>query len=249
LYETSDGCVQWHLMFANREAAGFWDAIAFWNQQQGVLLGDPVSGRFTILRTNDGGQHWSPDESAGLKADPQGESVFAASNSALALGPDGKSVYFVTGGPSGCRVFHFHPAIRGQRGSWTSVKLPLSRHTDSAGMFSIAFRDSNHGVTVGGDYKQPNQREDTAAWTSDGGSTWAAASNPPSGYRSAVAWDRNSQGWIAVGPNGSDVSYDDGKTWEEFDRAGWNAMSLPWVVGPDGRIGMLNRSTLKRHHN
>jgi photosystem II stability/assembly factor-like uncharacterized protein len=126
--------------------------------------------------------------------------------------------------------------------------LPLSQHAESGGIFSIAFRDSNHGVAVGGDYKQPNQDENTAARTSDGGLTWTPVSNPPSGYRSAVAWDGNSQGWIAVGPNGSDVSYDDGKIWKQFDTASWNALSLPWVVGPDGRIGMLNRSALKRRH-
>jgi photosystem II stability/assembly factor-like uncharacterized protein len=248
LYETTDGCVHWHLILTNREPAGFWDAIAFRNRRQGILLGDPVNGRFTILRTNDGGHHWLRDESAGLKVDLQGESVFAASNSALAISPDGISVYFVTGGPGGCRVFHFHPGVRGQPGSWSSVKLPLSQNAETAGMFSIAFRDLSHGVVVGGDYKQPNQRENTTAWTSDGGLTWATASNPTSGYRSAVAWDRNFQAWVAVGPNGSDVSYDDGKTWQQFHRAGWNALSLPWVVGPDGRIGKLNQSTLERRH-
>jgi photosystem II stability/assembly factor-like uncharacterized protein len=248
LYETTDGCAHWHLLFTNPDPAGFWDAIAFWNQQQGMLVGDPVNGRFIIFQTDDGGRHWSRDESAGLEADPRGESVFAASNSALTLSPDGISAYFVTGGPSGSRIFHFHPGVRGQPGKWASVKIPLWHSTETAGLFSIGFRDSKHGVTVGGDHKQPNQGENTAAWSSDGGFTWAAASDPPSGYRSAVAWDQNSDGWIAVGPNGSDVSYDDGKTWRQFDKAGWNALSLPWAVGPDGRIGMFNESALKRRH-
>ncbi|HEX4169123.1 MAG TPA: hypothetical protein VHZ55_26980 [Bryobacteraceae bacterium] len=246
LYETTDGCAHWRSAFANPEPAGFWDAIAFWNQQQGMLLGDPVNGRFRIFKTSDGGRHWSRDESAGLEIDPGGESAFAASNSALVLGPDGMSAYFATGGTGGCRIFRFHPGVRGQPGSWTSAKLPLAHNAESAGIFSLAFRDSKRGVAVGGDYKQPNQIENTTAWTSDGGLTWAGASKPPSGYRSAVAWDRNSQAWIAVGPNGSDVSYDDGKTWRQFDRASWNALSLPWVVGPDGRIAMLNRSALDK---
>jgi photosystem II stability/assembly factor-like uncharacterized protein len=210
-----------------------------------MLRGDPVNGRFVILRTNDGGRHWSQDESAGLEADPHGEGAFAASNSALALSPDGISAYFVTGGPGGFRILHFQPGVRGQLGNWISVKLPFAHTTETAGLFSIRFRDPKHGVAVGGDYKQPDQPENTAAWTSDGGLTWAAAPDPPSGYRSAVAWDQNSRIWIAVGPNGSDVSYDDGKTWRQFDKAGWNALNLPWVVGPDGRIGMLNESAIK----
>ncbi|MGA8026672.1 MAG: hypothetical protein WB992_05960 [Bryobacteraceae bacterium] len=247
LYETSDGCAHWHLVFTNPDPAGFWDAIAFWNQQQGMLLGDPVNGRFTIFRTNDGGRNWSRDPGAGLEADPRGEGVFAASNSSLALVPDGMSAYFVTGGPGGPRIFHLRSGVRGQGGTWTSVKLPFPHSSESAGLFSIAFRDSRHGVTVGGDYKQPSRRDNTAAWTSDGGSTWTAASNPPRGYRSAVAWHRNSSAWIAVGPSGSDISYDDGQTWSEFDTTGWNALCLPWVVGPDGRIAMLNESALTRH--
>ncbi|HEX4232514.1 MAG TPA: hypothetical protein VHZ07_27885 [Bryobacteraceae bacterium] len=249
LYETTDGCAHWHLVFTNREPSGFWDAIAFWNRQQGMLLGDPVNGRFTILRTNDGGQHWTQDEGAGLEADPRGESVFAASNSALAVGPGQMSAYFVTGGPGGSRMFHFHAGVSGQPGRWTSVKLPLSQNTETSGLFSIAFRDSKHGVAVGGDYKQPNQREKTTAWTSGGGLTWTVASEGCSGYRSAVAWDQNLKAWIAVGPNGSDVSRDDGKTWKRFDKAGWNALSLPWAVGPDGRIAMLNESSIAESVN
>ena len=105
------------------------------------------------------------------------------------------------------------------------------RGGESSGIFSLAFRDATHGVAVGGDYKQPERRDGTAAFTSDGGVTWTAASEPPAGYRSAVAWDEMLRAWVAVGPTGSDISYDDGKMWKQFDKAGWNALSLPWAVG------------------
>lgn len=247
LYETTDGCAHWRLLSTNAESAGFWDAIAFRNQQEGVLLGDPVNGRWVILRTGDGGRHWSRDDSAGLEADPRGEGAFAASNSALALSPDGTSIYFGTGGRGGSRVFQFHAGVS-KSNKWISVQLPLSHGSDAAGIFSIAFRDSKHGVAVGGDYKQPNQREGTAARTSDGGLTWIAASELPAGYRSAAAWDQKLQAWIAVGPNGSDVSYDDGNTWKQFDRRGWNALSLPWAAGAEGKVATLNEPALDRHN-
>src|SRR6201996_7636542 len=64
LYETTDGCAHWRLLFANPDSTGFWDAVAFWNRRQGVLLGDPVNGRFVVFRTSDGGEHWARDESA-----------------------------------------------------------------------------------------------------------------------------------------------------------------------------------------
>jgi hypothetical protein len=60
-------------------------------------------------------------------------------------------------------------------------------------------------------------------------------------YRSAVHWyDATTKAWITVGTNGSDISRDDGKTWQPLDNGNWNALSLPFVVGPNGRIARLN---------
>jgi photosystem II stability/assembly factor-like uncharacterized protein len=243
LFETADGCAHWKLLFSNPDAAGFWDAIAFRNRQEGVLLGDPVNGRFVILETNDAGAHWSRDERPGLEAHARGEGAFAASNSALALSPDGKSIYFATGGLAGARVFY----RLSKSANWQSTKLQEPHPTESSGIFSLAFRDSKHGVAVCGDYKQPNHADETACWTSDAGLTWSAATAPPSGYRSAVAWDEKLGAWIAAGPNGSDISYDDGHTWKGFGHASWNALSLPWAAGPDGKIANLDESALQRH--
>jgi hypothetical protein len=69
---------------------------------------------------------------------------------------------------------------------------------------------------------------------------WTLSTVPPSGYRSAVAWESKCSCWIAVGTSGSDVSFDDGHTWRSFDSGNWNALSLPWVVGPEGRIARLD---------
>ncbi|MGC1299151.1 MAG: glycosyl hydrolase, partial [Alloacidobacterium sp.] len=119
-------------------------------------------------------------------------------------------------------------------------KLPMAGATASAGIFSIAMNaDKTIAVAVGGDYTKPNESNGTAAWTADGGQHWTAAEKPPHGYRSAVAWDADSKAWIAAGTNGSDISYDDGKTWQPLDDGNWNALSLPWIVGPKGRIAKL----------
>jgi hypothetical protein len=54
-----------------------------------------------------------------------------------------------------------------------------------------------------------------------------------------VVWDAADNAWIAVGMNGTDVSYDDGQSWSALGSDGYNAISLPWVVGPEGRIAKL----------
>jgi hypothetical protein len=99
---------------------------------------------------------------------------------------------------------------------------------------------------VGGDYTKPGDSAGTAAWSSDGGWTWTAATRPPHGYRSAVAWSVEQKLWIAAGTNGSDLSRDDGRTWQPLDDGNWNALSLPFAVGPNGRIARLETKALPK---
>jgi photosystem II stability/assembly factor-like uncharacterized protein len=233
LYETIDGCATWRLLFENPDKDGFWDALAF-RGSAGFILGDPVNGRFVLYRSDDRGRHWRRDNDPGLAAAPNGESVFAASNSALLVLPNSR-VLLATGGLGGPRLFRLDKSRH-----WTATKLPLAGSKPTAGAFSIAFRDERHGVAVGGDFQQPTRTAGTAAWTSDGGVTWHSANELPSGYRSSVGWAKRIGAWITVGPNGSDLSRDDGHTWKRFDSAGWNALSLPWVAGAKGRIASLD---------
>ena len=254
LYKTTDGCSSWKLLYMNPDKDGFWDAVVFSDRKNGFVLGDPVNGHFVLLRTEDGGGGWTPIQTADLDAGGQRRGAFAASNSAMALtGPVMGPVWapwFGTGGQGGALVFrggidctmglaHSNPEECLKHWTFERGKVPVARENAAAGVFSLALRDSQHWAAVGGDYLKPNESTSTAAWTADGGKTWTAAEKPPHGYRSAVAWDADAKAWIAAGTNGSDVSYDDGKTWAPLDTGNWNALSLPWVVGPDGRIAKL----------
>jgi photosystem II stability/assembly factor-like uncharacterized protein len=266
LYKTTDGCSHWTLLFTNPDKDGFWDAMVFWSRENGEILGDPVRDigpafpdthagkakateetRFATFSTLNGGKTWTRSMSSFLRGDPTRSGAFAASNSSL--------VRFAGWGWIGIGGLNGSFIYRGQNATdlpmsdgllWTKVAVPITGGTDSAGIFSLAFADSRHGVAVGGDYTKPNDSTGTAAWSSDGGKTWTAAEKPPHGYRSAVAWDAGKKAWIAAGTNGSDISYDDGKKWVSLDGGNWNALSLPWVVGPDGRIAKLDAGKLGR---
>lgn len=231
IYKTSDGGVTWALLRANG-ADGFWDSLAMWDAAHGILMGDPVNGRFTILTTGDG-LNWTPVE--GPKAET-GEAAFAASGTAL-IARGTREAWFATGGPSGGRVFHSDDAGK----TWTVARTPLKPASDGAGIFSVAMAGSR-GVAVGGDYTKPNEAAgNSVIW--DGGK-WTVAEGAPRGYRSAVA--RMGDRWIAVGTSGSDVSIDDGRTWRGFDDAAFNALSVSgqtcWAVGPAGRIARLQNN-------
>jgi hypothetical protein len=133
----------------------------------------------------------------------------------------------------------FHSKDRGQ--NWGVSETPILAGADSAGIFSIAFRDRQHGVIVGGDYKKPNDRGTTAAITSDGGQMWTLLDKRLP-YCSAVAWAKDR--WVAVGTSGSHVSQDNGATWALLDRENYNSIGFTssgegWAVGPKGRIAKL----------
>ena len=93
LYKTTDACQTWTLLFTNPDPDGFWDAIRFEapNPQlirptrRGVVIGDPVDGRFPIFVSSDLGETWALATDKILPELPRarsGEALFAASNSA-----------------------------------------------------------------------------------------------------------------------------------------------------------------------
>ncbi|MBS1805999.1 MAG: hypothetical protein JST28_21870 [Acidobacteria bacterium] len=263
LYKTTDGCHTWKLLFTNPDKDGFWDCLWLHRTGHGILLGDPVDSRFALFETSDGGVNWIRDKSDGLKFEGKPIAAFAASNSLFAQTSTGYSRAFATGGPGGAFLYEAWNTEK----KWSRAKIPVASGTDSSGVFSLGMRYSGsmcshcekappRFVAVGGDYQKPEEAAGTSAFSNDGGYQWQYSQTQPHGYRSSVAYDEQNKTWITVGPNGTDISTDDGRNWlpvrpsaslhepEDADR-NWNALSLPYVVGPKGRIGRLDSASLK----
>jgi photosystem II stability/assembly factor-like uncharacterized protein len=237
IYKTTDGGKKWTLQFKNADRDAFFDAMAFWNEKDGVALGDPVNGRFQLIVTENGGGIWKPLVPENMPPTLPNEGAFAASGSCL-ITFGTSNLLFVTGGAATARVFH--STDRGRK--WVVTNTPIQAGVESAGIFSIAFRDRRHGIIVGGDYRKPETAGATAAITRDGNTTWTLLNNPFP-YRSCVAWARDR--WIAVGTSGSDYSLD-GTHWKSIDRASYNTVGFTfdgdgWAVGPKGRIAKFVR--------
>lgn len=255
LYSTHDGCRTWRLIFSDPDVDGFWDGLQFDGTRFGAILGDPVRGSFTLFVTYDGGGQWTRQSDPCLKTMEAKQGAFAASNQSLAILPvqDANSspgtgvnhqIWFGTSG-GWLHGFELAPleliAATGRNAAENGCthSQPLPEANDSAaGIFAIAFHDDVDGVVVGGDYAQPQSGVNTAAFTTDG-THWHLALHPPAEYRSTVAWNATDGSWIAAGPTGSDISRDNGNTWQPLDHGNWNALSLPFAVGPDGRIARL----------
>jgi photosystem II stability/assembly factor-like uncharacterized protein len=230
VYQTTDAGAHWKQVFANPDAKGFFDGIAFWDRTHGIIAGDAVDGRTTIFTTEDGGASWqraASPEAAGS------EGAFAASNTSLAL----MGAHDVWLGTTAARVLH--SSDNGH--TWTAAQTPIRHDGPGAGIFSVAFSDAHYGIAVGGDYSKDKEARDNIAITSDGGKSWIAPSGRPSGFRSAVAQLPGTKTWIASGTSGSDISTDNGATWTQFDAASYNAIlfvspTVGWAVGGRGRI-------------
>ena len=239
IYKTVDGGGRWELQFANTDPKVFLDAMAFRDANRGVAFSDSVDGRFVILTTADGGRAWNRVPSDRLPAALPGEGAFAASGTNVAL--DGGSAVWI--GTTAGRVLRSSDDGR----SWTVATTPI-RTNDSAGIFSIAFRDARHGVVVGGDYKKESEAIDNAAFTSDGGVTWTLVTERRlSGFRSVVAWVPGMAGsLIAVGPSGADWSSDEGRSWTPVTGDGFDTLNFAgrmrtgWASGAGGRIARLS---------
>ncbi len=263
LYKTTDGCKTWKLVFSDPDDTGFFDAIRRVTDKQLFVLGDPVSGKFSMFTSRDAGSTWYIADDPGLDA-PAGAGAFAASNSSFTS--FGTNLAFGSGGPQAA-VYRMSPQCDAKTGvcnlSWQAFPTPLAHGAAAAGVFSLAGhlaagasgKTSVVVVAVGGTYDKPADSTGTAAFSRDGGAAWTASTTLPGGYRSAVAYAPKTNTWIAVGPNGTDFSTDDGRNWQPLkpDPAAndtpdadqhWNALSLPFVVGPKGRIGLLRPDAL-----
>src|SRR5207237_8644776 len=127
-----------------------------------MALGDPLKGVFQLLRTADGGANCKPVTTKNLPPALPGDGAFAASGTCLVTHGE-SDVWFATGGAKTARVFRSKD--RGQ--NWEVSDTPIVAGAESAGIFSIAFRDKQHGMSIGGDYKNPNDVGATVATTSD----------------------------------------------------------------------------------
>jgi photosystem II stability/assembly factor-like uncharacterized protein len=244
IYRTADGGRTWTETFRNDEPLAFYDCLAFLDDRRGLALSDPVAGKFRVLSTVDGGRSWRVLPTDGMPDALPGEFAFAASGTCLVTADRGGhgSAWFATGGGATARVFRTANAGR----TWSVTDTPVPSGP-SAGIYSLAFRDPAHGVAVGGDFAAPTVAPDAAARSRDGGRTWLPATAEPGEYRSGSAWLPPGRGFghgvLAVGPTGSDLSRDDGRTGHRFDPGSFDSVDCApggcWASGEAGRVAAL----------
>lgn len=239
ILRTTDKGKNWTIVYKNEDKRIFLDAMFFWNDRSGIIVGDPIDGRFFILRTFDGGKSWQEIPMNNRPLAQDGEACFAASGSNITAISQQEAV-FVSGGLTS-RIF-----LRNEQ-----IRLPLMQGTESTGANAIAAyrkhprKNADRLVVVGGDFTRDKLDSAVCAISTDGGKIWELAENPPKGYRSGVTWI-SEQKLIACGTSGVDISENAGKNWRQISTKGYHVCvtskkdNTVFLAGPKGNMARLD---------
>ena len=217
----------------------FYDAMDFWNDNEGIAIGDPTEDCMSIVITRDGGETWSKLSCDDLPKTKEGEAAFAASDTNIAI--VGDYTWVATGGKTSRILFS---PDKGK--TWEVYNTPIIQGKETTGIYSIDFYDSLNGFAIGGDYTKPEDNQANKIRTKDGGKTWElVAQGKEPGYRSCVQYIPNRRGkeLVAIGFNGIDFSNDSGSTWKHLSDEGFYTIrflndSTAYAAGK-GRISKL----------
>lgn len=210
LYRISKDDSTAQLVYQENHEKVFFDSMQFWDNNEGIAMGDPIDNCLNIITTHDAGKSWSKIPCDRLPKVMAGEAAFAASNTNIVIKKN--QTWIVSGGKKS-RVFY--SSDRGN--SWSVYETPIVQGKTMTGIFTADFYDSNIGFVAGGDYEVRSQNFSNKAITKDGGKTWKLiAENKGFGYASCVQYVPKSNGksLVTVGTSGVYYSLNGGETWK-----------------------------------
>ncbi|MER3318912.1 MAG: oxidoreductase [Allomuricauda sp.] len=209
LYKTGDQG-KMELVYTEEGEGVFYDSLTFWDDTEGIAVGDTVDGCISIIISRDGGNSWTKIPCSDLPEGIEGEGAFAASNSNIAV--QGDKVWI---GTTEGRIY-----FSGDKGAtWEIQETPIISEEPTQGIYSMDFFNKNIGFAIGGDYTRPESNVANKIKTMDGGKTWQLiADGQEPGYKSCVQFVPNSDGdaLVAIGFTGISYSSDGGATWKTF---------------------------------
>ncbi len=232
ILKTTDGAENWKVVYESKDTSMFMDAMEFWNEQSGIVIGDPIGDKIFIARTFDGGDNWRGIPAANIPTADKGEAFFASSGTNVRKLNKSEAV-FVSGGLR-ARLF-----IRDKK-----IDLPIIQGKESTGANSMAVKNKKCLVVVGGDFNAKDDTTKNCVITMDAGETFTAPVAGPHGYRSCVEY-LGKKNWISCGLNGVDYSSDEARHWAWISKDSFHAVrkakkgKAVYFSGGDGRIGKL----------
>jgi photosystem II stability/assembly factor-like uncharacterized protein len=237
ILRTIDGGKTWTTVYENKAKGMFLDAMDFFDELNGVIIGDPVGGKFFIARTSDGGLTWKEEPSSKLPKIDSGEACFASSGTNIRMFT--KSTYGYVSGGTRSRFFVDNKPL----------EIPIVQGSETTGANSMAVRLNKKKspdliIAVGGDFLRDTVRSNNCFYSNDLGKTWKKSSTLPFGYRSCVEFI-TAKDVVTCGPKGVDLSSDEGRTWRNISSTGFHVCrrakkGKKVFLAGRGQIGVIN---------
>ncbi len=226
---TNNAGKTWQMVYENSHRDIFLDDLDFVGKV-GYILGDPIEGKFQLLKTSNKGKTWTDVSNDYYLIADEGEAAFAASGSSMKLFKD--RLYIGTGGKYSS-FFNYNP--KGLK--IDKYDVPIWSGESSTGVFAIDFWNLNTGIAVGGNYLEDKNNQNNILLTKDAGLSWTKPNSPVLGFRSDVLYISENI-VLATGTSGTDISYDGGENWKNISTLSFNTL----VKSSDGQVIYLTGS-------
>ncbi|MEO9511462.1 MAG: oxidoreductase [Flavobacteriaceae bacterium] len=214
LYKTGEKG-KMELVYKEEGEGVFYDSMRFWNDLEGIAIGDGANGCLSIIITRDGGNNWVKVPCDSLPSLDGSVGAYAASNTNIEI--VGDTCWIIT-----AMEDLLFSEDKGK--TWTAIEIPILITEPYQGIYSIDFYDENLGYGIGGSFEFSDLKKSNKMITTDGGETWELiAEGQEPGYKSCVQFMPNSGGkdMVAVGFTGISYSNNGGHTWKSLSEEGF----------------------------
>ena len=213
LFKIDKKTLNYKLVYKETEEKAFYDSMQFWDDENGIAVGDPRENCMSIILTKDGGNKWNKIACENLPLAVEGEVAFAASNTNICL-VDQKA-FIVTGGKEA------NVLVASEYGkSWKKYKTPIIQGEKMTGIFSMDNLSIDTVIIAGGHWSVKQKIKKAMAITKDGGNSWQLIENNP-GYISCVQFIPKTKNLVACSTTGIFYSDDFAESWKKVSQEGY----------------------------
>ena len=217
LFKIDKKTLNYKLVYKETNEKAFYDSMQFWDDENGIAVGDPTANCMSIVLTKDGGNSWNKIACENLPIAVEGEAAFAASNTNISLVND--MAFIVTGGKEA------NILVGSDYGkNWKKFKTPIIQGEKMTGIFSVDNLSMDTAIIAGGNWSSKESTVKAMAITVDG-NNWKIKENNP-GYISCIQFVPKTKNLIACSTTGIYYSEDLAESWVKVSEEGYYSFQI-----------------------
>ena len=217
LFKINKKTLNYRLVYKETKEKAFYDSMQFWDDGNGIAVGDPTEDCMSIIITKDGGNTWNKIACENLPIAVEGEAAFAASNTNISLVND--MAFIVTGGKEA------NILVGSDYGkNWKKFKTPIIQGEKMTGIFSVDNLSMDTAIIAGGNWSSKERTVKAMAITVDG-NNWKIKENNP-GYISCIQFVPKTKNLIACSTTGIYYSEDLAESWVKVSEEGYYSFQI-----------------------